>query len=202
MTEQLNEKNDVLETAKTIINLTDDIVEPEYNKRHFRKRPEKWEQYFTGSERMIERITKSYVIKETSIQEGVCIAKKIQQELCDFWTKNSAVEKELMKVNSQNAYTFIEKMLEVSDENTVFRCLYKRVSSSAINHVVLALLYQAKCIGLENEFAYQTLLDTYRFIKRQYINKEAKKVVYDKLDIEQIDMQVRHLYNKMSKLYL
>ena len=140
-------------------------------------------------------------VSEKARAQGFGIASKIQEELHDTWTNNGTIKDELSRVNSSNAYSFVGKMLEVTDSHTVFGNIYKRVSSNDIRHVVSVLLGQAKNIGLENEPEYKDLLETYKFIKRRYVEKNPTEPVYDRQDIEQLNIEVKRLYNRMSKVY-
>lgn len=148
-----------------------------------------------------ESIKKSPKVSEKARAQGFGIANKIQEELHDLWTNNGTVEHELNRVNSANAYSFVGKMMVVSDEHNVFVSFYKRVSASSVCHAVFSLLNQAKKIGLEKDKAYTTLLETLKFLKRQYQDKNPNDPIYDERDIQALDIHVKHLYNAMSKVY-
>ena len=148
-----------------------------------------------------DSIKKAPKVSEAARAQGFGIAGKIQEELHDTWTNNGIIQEELLRVNSSNAYSFVGKMLEVTDSHTVFEDIYKRVTSDNVRHVVAALLSQAKNIGLQNDSAYKTLVDTYKFIKRRYVDKEPGEPISDIRDIQDLNSQVKNLYNKMSKVY-
>ena len=149
----------------------------------------------------VNKIQKAPKVSESARAQGFGIANKIEEELHDFWTNNENIEHELNKVNSSNAYSFVGKMMAVSDNHNTFGSYYKRVSASSICHVVLSLLNQAKKIGLGKDNAYTTLQETYNFLKRQYQDKNPGDPIYDERDVQELDIQIKHLYNAMSKVY-
>lgn len=147
------------------------------------------------------KITNAPKVKEADRTKGFGIANKIQEELHDFWTNDSKIQYELWNVNYRNAYSFVGKMAAISDEHKIFGSFYKRVSSRDIGHVVTCLLRQAESLHLENDNAYKTLNDTYKFLKRRYISKDPTSSISDRRDVEELDIHIKHLYNVMSKVY-
>jgi len=148
-----------------------------------------------------DSIKRAPKVSEKARAEGFSIANKIQEELHDFWTNDGTVERELYNVNSENAYSFVGKMMGVSDKHNVFGSFYKRVSASSVCHVVLSLLNQAKKIGLAKDPAFIKLEETYKFLERQYEDKSPRDPIYDNRDIQKLDIQIKSLYNGMSKVY-
>lgn len=148
-----------------------------------------------------DKITNAPKVKEADRTKGFGIANKIHEELHDFWTNDSKIQDELWNVNYRNAYSFIGKMAAISDDRKIFGSFYKRVSSRDVGHVVTCLLRQAESLHLENDIAYKNLNDTYKFLKRRYISKDPTSSISDRRDVEELDIQIKHLYNVMSKVY-
>ena len=148
-----------------------------------------------------EKLAKAPKVSEAARAKGFGIASKVQEELHDTWTNNGTIRSELSRLDSSSAYSFVGKMLEITDDHNVFGSFYKRVPASNVAHVIRAFLGQAKNIGLQKDPAYIKLVETYKFLKRQYVDKSPNDPIYDSRDIEQLDIQVKNLYTKMSQIY-
>ncbi len=141
-------------------------------------------------------------IDEKARAQGFGIADKIQEELHDTLTNDSTIRNCLKNVNSNNAYSFVGKLSEITDKKNVFGSFYKRVTAKNVRYVVACLIKQASELEpkLKETKEFKDLAATYAFIKRQYIDKNPDKPINDKNDIATLDKQVKALYDKMSEI--
>ena len=140
-----------------------------------------------------------YEVSEAARAQGFGIANKIEEELHDTWTNNDTIRKEFRKINRDNAYSFVGKIIEITDSHTVFGDSRKRIDYSILKHVTANFLNQALTLELGKTKAWQTLKIEYDAIKRQ-IEKDPSKTP-DEFDIKRLNRAFKDLYDEMSKVY-
>lgn len=138
-------------------------------------------------------------VSEAARAQGFGIADKIQEELHDTITNNRVIRGELHKVNKENAFSFVGKMIEISDSHTVLGNIAKRVSYSDLKNLVKGLLDQAYAIKANKTRAYSNLKAEYNALVRQ-IAKDGSKTP-DSYDVGRLNTTIKALYVEMSKIY-
>ena len=148
-----------------------------------------------------DRITSSPKVSEAARAEGFGIANKVQEELHDTWTNNEKVRNGFNRVNQKNAYSFVGKMLEVTDAHAVFADSRTRIYAEQMKHVAVALLNQANSIGLGKSDEYKNLLEEVKHIKREGGKYGTFEFEVDSYDTFKLDKAIESLYKKMSQIY-
>ena len=140
-----------------------------------------------------------YKVDEAARAQGFGIANKIEEELHDTWTNNDTIKKEFRKVNRDNVYSFVGKMIEITDSHSVFGDSRKRIDYSILKHVTANFLNHALTLELGKTKAWQRLKVEYDAIKRQ-IEKDPGKTP-DEFDIDRLNKAFKALYDEVSKVY-
>ena len=138
--------------------------------------------------------------KEDAKIQGFGIANQIDEKLHNTWTSDDKIQKEFRKVNRENAYSFVGKMHEITDSNTVFGDSRKRINYRILKHVTANFLNQALTLELDKTQAWKELKTEYDAINRQ-ITKNPDKTP-DEFDINNLNKAFKKLYNEMSKVYI
>ena len=138
-------------------------------------------------------------VDEAARAQGFGIANKIEEELHDTWTNNDVVCSEFKKVTRKNAYSFVGKMIEVTDTHSVFGDSRKRITYNEFKRVSASLLNQAQDIGLVKTQQYKNLKAEYDNACRQ-LNKDLNKTP-DEYDTNKMNKALSAMYDEMSKVY-
>ena len=142
---------------------------------------------------------KEYKVSEKARAQGFGIANKIEEELHDTITNSSTIKNEFAKINRQNAYSFVGKMIEITDSHSVITDARKYVTYREFKRIAACLLNQALDIGLSKTNAYKNLKAEYDIISRQQTKNPNKTP--DVYDAEKLNAALINLYNEMSKVY-
>lgn len=148
-----------------------------------------------------ESIKNKPKVTEAARAEGFGIANKVQEELHDTWTNNDKVKAGFDRVNKTNAYSFVGKMLEVTDSHKVFADAGSRIDCKQVRHVAVALLNQASSIGLGKSREYENLKAEVVNLERLIDKYETNEFSLDDYDTRKVDDAVIALYKKMSQIY-
>ena len=148
-----------------------------------------------------DRIASKPKVSEAARAEGFGIANKIQEELHDIWTDNDKIKAGFDRVNEKNVFSFVGKMLEVTDSHSVFGDSRKRIDAKQFRHVAACLLNQANSIGLGNSNEYKALKAEVANLDRDIKKFGTSEYEVDSYDSKLFDEAVTNLYKKMCTVY-
>ena len=180
-------------SSQTVNIIMSEIDEPENTAIYIQK-----EKNVTSPEHKKLLISKPSV-NETAYAQGCGIAYKIEEAFRYDWTNDYLILKTFKKIDRDNAYSFVGKMIEITDSHTVFDNYRKRINYSILKHVTAAFLNHALTLELGKITAYQNLKKEYLAINKQ-IEKDPEKTP-DEYDIKQINEAFKDLYKEISKVY-